>query len=74
LPEEDPIGVLDQADDVIKELKAPNTDGGKVFRGLKRLSNFISSVASGTVSKVIVELAVAYARAHGIRGRRSRTF
>jgi hypothetical protein len=66
LPEETRLDVLDQADDVIKELKAPNTDGGKVYRGLKRLSNFISSVASQSVSKIIAELAVAYARAHRI--------
>src|SRR5215472_12676948 len=41
LPEEDRLDVLDQADDVIKELRAPVTDKGKVYRGLKRLSRFI---------------------------------
>ena len=46
LPEEDRLDVLDQADDVIKELSAPVTDKGKVYRGLKRLARFISSVAS----------------------------
>jgi hypothetical protein len=66
LPEESRLDVLDQADAVIKELGSPVTDDGKVVRGLKRLGNFISSVASQSVSKVVAELAVAYARAHGI--------
>jgi hypothetical protein len=66
LPEETRLDVLDQAEGVIKELSSPVTDDGKVVRGLKRLGNFISSVASQSVSKVLAELAVAYARAHGI--------
>jgi hypothetical protein len=66
LPEETRFDVLDQADDVIKELSAPVTDKGKVHRGLKRLGNFISSVASKSVADVVAQLAVAYAKAHGI--------
>jgi hypothetical protein len=66
LPEETRLDVLDQAEGVIKELGSPVTDDGKVVRGLKRLGNFISTVASQSVSKVVAELAVAYARAHGI--------
>ena len=66
LPEETRFDVLDQADDVIKELSAPVTDKGKVHRGLKRLGNFISSVASKSVADVIAQLAAAYAKAHGI--------
>jgi hypothetical protein len=66
LPEETRFDVLDQADDVIKELSAPVTDKGKVHRGLKRLGNFISSVASKSVADVVAQLAAAYAKAHGI--------
>jgi hypothetical protein len=66
LPEEKRLDVLDQAEGVIKELSSSVTDDGKVVRGLKRLGNFISSVASQSVSKVVAELAGAYARAHGI--------
>ena len=66
LPEETQLNVLDQADDVIKELSAPVTDKGKVHRGLKRLGNFISSVASKSVADVVAQLAAAYAKAHGI--------
>jgi hypothetical protein len=66
LPEEDRLDVLDQADDVIKELSAPVTDKGKVYRGLKRLSRFTSSVASKTLADSVARLAVAYAKAHGM--------
>jgi hypothetical protein len=66
LPEEQRLEVLDHAEGVIKELSSPVTDDGKVVRGLKRLGNFISSVASQSVSKVVADLAVAYAEAHGI--------
>ena len=66
LPEETQLNVLDQADDVIKELSAPVTDKGKVYRGLKRLGSFISSVASKSVADVAAQLTVAYAKAHGI--------
>jgi hypothetical protein len=58
LPEESHLNVLDQADDVIKELSAPVTDKGKVYLG-----NFISSVASKSAADVIAQLAVAYAKA-----------
>jgi hypothetical protein len=37
LPENDRLDVLDQADEVIKELSSPATDDGKVVRGLRRL-------------------------------------
>jgi hypothetical protein len=66
LPENDRLNVLDQVDDLIKELKAPVTDKGKVHRGLKRLGNFISSVASKAVADTVAQLAVAYAKAHGM--------
>jgi hypothetical protein len=66
LPEETRLDVLDQAEEVIKELNASATDGGKVVRGLKRLGKFISSVASQATADVVAQLAVAYARAHGI--------
>src|SRR5262249_10433267 len=67
LAEEDRFDVLDQADDVIKELSAPVTDKGKVYRGLKRLDRFISSVASKTLADFVAQLAVAYAKAHGVK-------
>jgi hypothetical protein len=66
LPEETRLDVLDQVDDVTKQLSAPATDKGKVYRGLKRLGNFISSVASKSVADVVAQLALAYAKAHGI--------
>jgi hypothetical protein len=65
LPEQTRLDVLDQVSDVVRELKGP-TDAGKVHRGLKRLGNFISSLASQSAAKVVAELAVAYARANGI--------
>ena len=66
LPEETRLDVLDQADAVINELSAPVTDDGKVVRGLKRLGKFLSEVASQSVPKLVAELAVAYAKAHGL--------
>src|SRR5262245_44470557 len=65
LPEEDRLDVLDQADDVIKELSAPVTDKGKVYRGLKRLGRFISSVVAQLFAECVGQLAVHSARAHG---------
>ena len=50
LPEDDRLNVLDQVEDVVEQLKAPTTDGGKVHRGLKRLGKFLSSVGSNTES------------------------
>jgi hypothetical protein len=66
LPENDRLGVLDQASDLMKELQAPTTDKGKVHRGLKRLGDFISSVGSKVAAAVVAEVAVAYAKAQGI--------
>jgi hypothetical protein len=66
LAEQTRLDVLDQADDVIKELSAPTTDKGKVHRGLKRLGNFISSVASKSAADVVAQLAVAWAKANGM--------
>jgi hypothetical protein len=66
LPENDRLDVLDQADEVIKELSSPATDDGKVVRGLRRLGRFISPVASKATTEIVTQLAVAYARAHGI--------
>jgi hypothetical protein len=66
LLENDRLDVLDQAEQVIKELSSPATDDGKVVRGLKRLGTCISSVASKATAEIVTQLAVAYARAHGI--------
>jgi hypothetical protein len=66
LPEETRLDVLDQVDNVTKELNAPTTDAGKVHRALKRLGNFISSVASKALTDTVAQLAVAYAKAHGM--------
>jgi hypothetical protein len=66
LPEGDRVEVLDLVDNVTKELNAPTTDAGTVHRGLKRLGNFISSVASSSVAKIVADLAVSWATAHGI--------
>ena len=61
LPEDDRLHVLDQVDDLIKELQAPTTDKGKVHRGLKRLGNFISLVASNALAQIVTKLATAWA-------------
>jgi hypothetical protein len=66
LPEEERFNVLDQVDVVVKELKAPTTDKGKVHRGLKRLGNFISSVGSKAAADVVAQAAIAYAKANGM--------
>jgi len=47
-------------------LGARDTDVGKVHRGLKRLDNFISTVGKKAATDVMTQLAVAYAKAHGI--------
>ena len=66
LSEDTRLDVLDQAEDVIKELNAPTTDKRKVYRGLRRLGNFISSVASQAIAEIVAQLAVAYGRTSGI--------
>jgi hypothetical protein len=66
LSEETRLDVLDQAGEVIKELGSPVTDDGKVVRGLKRLGKFISAVASKSAADVVTQVAVAYAKAHGL--------
>jgi hypothetical protein len=66
LPEEERFNVLDQVDDVVKELQAPTTDVGKVHRGLKRLGNFISSVGSKVVADAVAQVAVSWAKANGM--------
>ena len=66
LPDNDQFDVLDQANAVINELNASATDDGKVVRGLKRLGKFLSEVATQSGSKLVAELAVAYAKAHGL--------
>jgi hypothetical protein len=66
LPERERLNVLDQMDEVIRELKAPSTDKGKVHRGLERLGKFISSVGSKAAATVVAELAVAWAKANGL--------
>src|SRR5262249_43522640 len=52
LSEDTRLNVLDQAEEVIKELSAPVTDVGKVHRGLKRLGNFISTVGKKVATDV----------------------
>ena len=66
LPENDQLDVVDQVEEVIKELSSPATDDRKVVRGLKRLGNFISSVASQAGAEFVAQIGVAYARAHGL--------
>jgi hypothetical protein len=65
LPEQKRLDVLDQVSDLIKELKGP-TDTSKVHRGLKRLAEFIKSVASSSIAKTAAQIAVAYAMAYGL--------
>src|SRR5262249_41390420 len=66
LPETARPEVLDQVTDLIRELKGPTTDAGKVHRGLKRLAGFISSVASSSVAEIVAQAAVAWATANGL--------
>jgi hypothetical protein len=66
LPEATRLEVLDQVSDLIKELKGPSTDAGKVHRGLKRLGGFISTVASSSVAEIVAQAAVAWATANGL--------
>jgi hypothetical protein len=61
LPDDDRLEVLDRVSDLIEELQAPTTDKGKVHRGLKRLADFISSVASNAVAQIVTKLATAWA-------------
>jgi len=66
LPQDDRLHVLDQVDNVTKELNATTTDVGNVHRALTRLGKFISSVASKALADTVAQLAVAYAKAHGM--------
>ena len=66
LPENDQLHVLDQVSDLIKELEASTTDKGKVHRGLKRLGDFLSQVASSSIEETIAQAAIAYAAFYGI--------
>jgi hypothetical protein len=66
LPDDDRLEVLDRVSDLIEELSDEKTDKGKVHRGLQRLGEFISSVASKAVADTVAQLAVAYAKAHGM--------
>jgi hypothetical protein len=61
LPENDRLEVLDQVTDIVKELNAPTTDKDKVHRGLERLGEFLSQVASDTVAETVAQAAIAYA-------------
>jgi hypothetical protein len=61
LPENDRLEVLDQVTDIVKELNAPTTDEDKVHRGLERLGEFLSQVASNTVAETVAQAAIAYA-------------
>jgi len=66
LPENDQLHVLDQVSDLIKELEASTTDKGKVHRGLKRLGDFLSQVASSSIAETIAQAAIAYAAFYGM--------
>jgi hypothetical protein len=66
LPEPTRLEVLDQVTDLVKELKGPTTDAGKVHRGLKRLGKFISDVASSSMAEIVAQAAVAWATAKGL--------
>jgi hypothetical protein len=68
LPQAIRLDVLDQVSDLIKELKGPTTDAGKVHRGLKRLAEFVKSVASSSMAKIVAQAAVAWATAKGLIG------
>jgi hypothetical protein len=66
LPEQTRLDVLDQVTDLIEELKAPTTDKGKVHRGLKRLGDFLSQVASSSIAETVAQAAIAYATFYGM--------
>src|SRR5262245_16117614 len=63
LRKNDQLDVLDQVDDIVRELNAPSTDKGKVHRGLKRLVKFVPSAEAKTM---VAHAAIAYATAKGI--------
>ena len=66
LPGATRLEILDQVTDLIKELKGPTTDAGKVHRGLRRLAGFISTVASSSAAEFVAQAAVAWATANGL--------
>ena len=63
LRKNDRLDVLDQVDDIVKELNSVSTDKGKVHRGLKRLVKFMPSAEAKTM---VAHVAIAYATAKGI--------
>ena len=63
LRKNDRLDVLDQVDDIVKELNSVSTDKGKVHRGLKRLVKFVPSAEAKTM---IAHAAIAYANSKGI--------
>src|SRR5262245_54387364 len=63
LRKNDRLDVLDQVDDIVKELNSASTDKGKVHRGLKRLVKFVPSAEAKTI---VAHAAIAYATAKGI--------
>ena len=65
LPEAARLEVLDQVTDLIRELKGP-TDAGKVHRGLKKLAEFVKSVASSSVAEMVAQATIAWATAKGL--------
>src|SRR5262245_60574025 len=60
LRENDRMDVLDQVDDIVKELNSASTDKGKVHRGLKRLVKLMPSAEAKTM---VAHAAIAYATA-----------
>jgi hypothetical protein len=66
LPEKDQLQVLDRVSDLLRELEASTTDKGKVHRGLKRLGDFLSQVASSSIAETIAQAAIAYGTFYGL--------
>lgn len=66
LPENNRLEVLDHSENIISELNTPAADNGKVLRALKRLGFYLGSAGAEVGSKVLAELAVAWAQAHGL--------
>ena len=66
LPEETQLEVLDHAETVVSELNKTTPDSGKVHRALKRLGSFLRQTGTEIAAKLIAEITVAWAGAHGI--------
>lgn len=65
LPEDMKIEVLDHAEIVVTELNKQSPDNAKVLRSLKRFGSFLKSAGTDVAAKLIAEITVAWAKAHG---------